>query len=159
MKILVFIQVDDNKINKMSLEALKCAQSLNANVSAITFNDSVANELANYNLNEIIFAKNEKLSSYSPLHYAKALETLIDDSCNAILFAHTYETRDWVPRLSAKLDIPFISDCTNFIFNGKFIFTRPIYQAKLNQEILLSSKGIVSFQAGSYSKDDLLVFD
>ena len=34
MKILVFIQVDDNKINRMSLEALACAQNLNANVTA-----------------------------------------------------------------------------------------------------------------------------
>ena len=28
MKILVFIQVDDNNINRMSLEALTCGQSL-----------------------------------------------------------------------------------------------------------------------------------
>ena len=108
MKILVFIQVDDNKINKMSLETLKCAQSLTSNVSAITFHENSANELSNYNLNEVIFAKNEMLNSYNSLNYTKALEVLIDDSCNAILFAHTYETRDWVPRLSARMNYPFI---------------------------------------------------
>ena len=156
MKILVFIQVDDNKINKMSLEALKCAQSLNANVSAITFNDSVANELANYNLNEVIFAKNEKLNNYSPLHYAKALETLIDDSCNAILFAHTYETRDWVPRLSARMNYPFISDCINLKNeNDSLIITRQTYQGKLNNDFELNTNVFCSIQSGCFKADDL----
>ena len=58
MNILVFIQVDDNKINRMSLEALACAQSLNASVTAITFNENSANELTKYELDKIILAKN-----------------------------------------------------------------------------------------------------
>ena len=156
MKILVFIQADDNKINKMSLEVLKCAQNLNANVSAITFHESVANELANYNLNEVIFAKNEKLNSYSPLHYAKALETLIDDSCNAILFAHTYETRDWVPRLSARMNYPFISDCINLKNeNDSLIITRQTYQGKLNNDFELNTNVFCSIQSGCFKADDL----
>ena len=156
MKILVFIQADDNKINKMSLEALKCAQSLNANVSAITFHESVANELANYNLNEVIFAKNEKLNSYCALHYAKALETLIDDSCNAILFAHTYETRDWVPRLSARMNYPFISDCINLKNeNDSLIITRQTYQGKLNNDFELNTNLFCSIQSGCFKADDL----
>ena len=156
MKILVFIQVDDNKINKMSLETLRCAQSLNADVSAITFHESVANELANYNLNEIIFAKNEKLSSYSPLHYAKALEILIDDSCNAILFAHTYEARDWVPRLSARMNYPFISDCVNLKNeNNSLLVTRQTYQGKLNNDFELNANIFCSIQSGCFKSDEL----
>ena len=155
MKILVFIQVDDNKINRMSLETLACAQSLNASVTAITFNENAANELTKYELDKIIFAKNKKLDTYNPLNYAKSLEQLNDGSYNAIFFAHTYETRDWVPRLSARLDYPFISDCINFSDEGEINFTRPIYQAKLNEKISLSGNGIVSFQAGSFSKDEL----
>ena len=156
MKILVFIQADDNKINKMSLETLRCAQSLNADVSAITFHESVANELANYNLNEIIFAKNEKLSSYSPLHYAKALEILIDDSCNAILFAHTYEARDWVPRLSARMNYPFISDCVNLKNeNNSLLVTRQTYQGKLNNDFELNTNVFCSIQSGCFKADDL----
>ena len=48
-----------------------------------------------YNLNEVIFAKNSSLSNYNPLYFANAFEKIIDPSFNAILFAHTYETRDW----------------------------------------------------------------
>ena len=50
MKILVFIQVDDNKINKMSLEALRCAQMISNDVTAVTFNEQSANELSSINL-------------------------------------------------------------------------------------------------------------
>ena len=156
MKILVFIQVDDNKINKMSLEALKCAQGLTSNVNAITFHEGAANELSNYNLNEIIFAKNENLNDYNPLHYAKALETLIDDSCNAILFAHTYETRDWVPRLSVRTNYPFISDCIDLKNeNDSLIITRQTYQGKLNNDFQLNTNVFCSIQSGCFKADDL----
>jgi len=156
MKILVFIQVDDNKINKMSLEALRCAQTLSSDVNAITFHEEAANQLSNYNLNEVIFAKNDKLNSYNPLCYAKALETLIDNNCNAILFAHTYETRDWVPRLSARLNYPFISDCIGLKNeNNSLIITRQTYQGKLNNDFELTSNVFCSIQSGSFKADDL----
>ena len=41
MKILVFIQVDDNNINRMSLETLACGQNLSDDVTAITFKQEV----------------------------------------------------------------------------------------------------------------------
>ena len=77
---------------------------------------------------------------------------------NLIFFGHTYETRDWVPRLSARLNIPLISDCIALELlehpnNGtSVVVDRPVYQAKLNQKIgITSSKAIISFQAGSFS--------
>ena len=164
MKIVVFIQSSDNKINDMSLESLAASQKMcnesNGELHAVVFNNDLGSQLSQYKCNSIIVQNKPEIADYNPLFFVEAFKQ-IDEQINPDLFvfAHSYETRDWVPRLSAKLDIPFISDCTNFIFNGKFIFTRPIYQAKLNQEILLSSKGIVSFQAGSYSKDDLIKED
>ena len=53
MNILVFIQTNDNQINRMSLEALACAQNLNHSISAITFDEKAAEELSHYKLNEI----------------------------------------------------------------------------------------------------------
>ena len=41
----------------MSLETLRCAQIISNEVSAVTFDESAANELTTYNLNEVIFAK------------------------------------------------------------------------------------------------------
>jgi electron transfer flavoprotein alpha subunit len=157
MKILVFIQVDDNKINRMSLEALTCAQNLNANVTAVTFNEDAANNLSKYQLDKIIFAKNEKLNSYSPLHYAKTLEQLNDGSYNALFFAHTYETRDWVPRLSVRFDCPFISDCTAINNESdSLIITRQTYQGKINNDLESNSQLLCSIQSGCYKTDNLI---
>ena len=157
MKILVFIQVDDNKINRMSLETLACAQSLNASVTAITFNEFVANELSKYQLDKIILAKNEKLNNYNPLNYAKSLEQLNDGSYNALLFAHTYETRDWVPRLSVRFDCPFLSDCTEIKNeNNSLVITRQTYQGKINNDLESNSQLLCSIQSGCYKIDNLI---
>ena len=157
MKILVFIQVDDNKINRMSLETLACAQSLNASVTAITFNENAANELTKYELDKIIFAKNQKLDTYNPLNYAKSLEQLNDGSYNALLFAHTYETRDWVPRLSVRFDCSFLSDCTEIKNeNNSLVITRQTYQGKINNDLESNSQLLCSIQSGCYKTDNLV---
>ena len=163
MKILVFIQDIDNKINSISLEALVPAQKIknetNGEVHAVLFNSSgLAEELKAYNLDSIIVANEEILNTYNPLHYLKALNDIYDSiKPDLIFFGHSYETRDWVPRLSAKLDVPFISDCTNCQVSDNAIHvTRPIYQAKLNQVIKVkANQAIISFQAGSFSIENI----
>lgn len=155
MKILVFIQVDDNQINRMSLETLACAQNVSNDVSVITFNNQAANELVKYQLNEVLLVNHEDLNSYNPLRYAKVLEQMID-KYDSFLFAHTYETRDWVPRLSARLDYPFIADCIDLKNdNNNLIVTRQTYQGKLNNDFELKSNAFCSIQSGSFKSDDL----
>ena len=155
MKILVFIQVDDNNINRMSLEALACGQSLSQDVTALTFNESAVNELTKFKVNEVLHFKNDKLFNYSPLFYAKAMESLISEY-DIFLFAHTYETRDWVPRLSARFDLPFISDCINVNSENNLItVTRQSYQGKINNDLAIEGKAFLSIQSGCY-KTDLL---
>ena len=162
MKISVFIQSLDGKANNNSLESLSAAQKLsNANggeVHAITFDKDVANSLTSFKLASIVYINNDELKDYNPLFYLKSVELLSNDmNPDLIICGHSYQTRDWVPRLSAKLDIPFISDCVSCEFNsGKLNIKRPIYQAKIIQDITITSNcSILSFQAGSYSSDDL----
>ena len=162
MKIVTFIQSSDNQINSMSLESLAAAQKMkkmcNGELHLVIFNNDLGNALLKYECDSVIILDNSQLQSYNPLFFVEAFNQISNQiNPDLFIFAHSYETRDWVPRLSARLDIPFISDCTNFTFNEKFIFTRPIYQAKLNQDILLSSnQAIISYQAGSFSKDNLI---
>jgi len=161
MKIVIFIESSENKIHSVSMESLVAAQKLkndtNGELHAIIFNPNLNDTLSAYNLDSIISIDNENLKTYKPLYFLEALKQ-IDDSINPniFIFGHTYETRDWVPRLSAKLNIPFIPDCTGFNFSGSLSLTRPIYQAKLTQALSLTcDKSIISFQAGSYSVDNL----
>ena len=156
MNILVFIQVNDNKISRMSLETLACAQSLGHSVSAATFSKEASNQLSQYKLNEIIFIENSNLKDYNPLHYSLTLSKVIDNNFDVVFFAHTYEARDWVPRLSAKLDYPFLSDCIEVKNDGETLcYTRQTYQGKLNNDIISNSKILCSVQSGCYKIDTL----
>ena len=161
MKILVYIQQDQGTISSISLEALKGAQEIAAQtgstVTAITFNSQTSTKLMAYDLAEILLIEDETLNIYNPLHFVKAMEeTVTAESPDLIVFGHSYETRDWVPRLSARLDIPFISDCIQFKMDGDLTFVRSIHQGKFNSNWMAGNESyIVSFQSGAFRVDSL----
>ena len=161
MQLFVFIQHEEEKINSVSLEALQGAQEIaekySGTVSAITFSSSIGDQLTGYELNEILIIENPKLEKYDPLYYVKAVEDVaIAESPCILVFGHSYEARDWVPRLSARLDIPFISDCIGFKNDGEFTLVRSVYQGKFNSDICINSdKYILSFQSGAFKADAL----
>ena len=160
MKILTFIQSDENKINPISLEAMVGAQALarelGGSVTAVTFSKEVADLLRDKNLDAVVLCDNEKTNDYNPLSYLESMTQIIElKSPELVVFGHTYETRDWVPRLSARLDQPFLADCISHRVDGaELIFTRSLYQNKVNVDV--SSSGsplIVSFQSGTFRID------
>ena len=82
--ILVFIEHRDCVLNKTSLEAITAAQGigkdLGLKVSAVIPCDkdcALAQEIAGYDLEKVIVAKNEKLGIYTPDGYADAWEQVI----------------------------------------------------------------------------------
>jgi len=161
MKILIYIQSSEDKINPISLESLAAAQQLkqekNAEIYAVTFSDKVSNDLDKYNINEILYIDNEDLKEYNPLHFLEVFKNLNNNyNPDFLIFGHTYETRDWVPRLSARLDIPFLSDCIGMRIEDNIIFTRSLYQNKVNTDLIIqSSQSIISFQSGAFKMDAL----
>ena len=161
MKLLVYIQQDQGNISSGSLESLKGAQEIaeksNGTVSALTFSSKAGEKLTGYNLSEVLVIDNPQLETYNPLYYVKALEDVAgSESPDILVFGHSYEARDWVPRLSARLTIPFVSDCINFKMNSKLIFVRSVYQGKFNSDLSVNcEKFIVSFQSGAFRTDAL----
>ena len=67
-----------------------------------------------------------KLEPYTPDPYAAALRTAVDaEKPDYVLFPHTYQVRDWVPRLAAALDAGFVSDVLDFrVDGGEPVFVR-----------------------------------
>ena len=65
-----------------------------------------------------------------------------------------YQTRDWF-RLSARLDIPFISDCTNMKFDGNIKFVDSYIKVAFADYSIDSFPIIASFQSGSYRTDQI----
>ena len=162
MKILVLIESINNKIHPVSIEALVAAQSIasenSVEIYPLCLNKNLIDDLSKFKCTKVLNVENLDLKNYEPMTYLDAAEKVFKSmDADLIMFGHTYETRDWAPRLSARLDIPFLSDCINInLSDSKLIINRPIYQAKLIQKIALSGKGLVSFQAGSFSSENLI---
>ena len=78
-------------------------------------------------------------------------------SFDLLIMGHTYQARDWVPRLSARCNIPFISDCIDYTYNNDLIeWTRSLYRAKINCTIKTNSnQSIISVQSGCFKADNM----
>ncbi len=159
--ILVFIENKDCVLNKVSLEALAAAQSigkdLGLSVAAVIPCDKdcgLAQELAGYNLEKIIIAKSNKLGIYTPDAYADAWENVIKaTNPKYVVMAHTYQVRDFAPKLAARLGKEVVGDCIRYRNeNGKLIFTRRIFLGKLDADVTIDGDVpyFITFQSGAF---------
>ena len=160
MKILVYIQRDGDSIIRNSIEALAGAQKFAAEsggeITAVCFDQGLTNKLTDYNISEVVNVSNDVLNSYSPLHFTTAMEEVISEtSPDVVIFGHTYEVRDWVPRLSARLDAPFISDCLDADGSAELTGIRQVYQGKINTNVSANGLVLMSFQSGAYRADSI----
>lgn len=66
---------------------------------------------------------------YTAKAYMHAAQAAIDTcSPSIVLFPHTLETREWVPRLAAHLDSGLVMDCTVVAAEGSdLVVTKPVY--------------------------------
>src|SRR5436190_14229495 len=118
MSILVFIEQKDCVLNKTSLEAIAAAQSIGKElglpVTAVIPCDkdcALAQEIAGYNIEKVIVAKNDNLSMYTPDAYADAFEHIIRaTNPHYIVMAHTYQVRDFAPKVAARLEREVVGD-------------------------------------------------
>ncbi|MDQ3750657.1 MAG: electron transfer flavoprotein subunit alpha/FixB family protein [Acidobacteriota bacterium] len=163
--ILVFIEHKDCVLNKISLEAIAAAQSiakdLGLKISAIIPCDkdcALAQEISQYNLEKVIVIKNEKLNIYTPDGYADAWEQIIKTTNpQYVVMAHTYQVRDFAPKVAARLGKEVVGDCIRYQnSNGKLIFTRRIFLGKLDADVTIEGDApyFVTFQTGAFRGDN-----
>ena len=162
--ILVFIEHRGGVANRSSLEAIAAAQTLGAemrqSVAAVVVGadvNSLAQEIAVYNLEKVICATNGKLVDYTPDAYADAMQHVVQQLDPSFVFmTHTYQVRDFGPKLAARFGKSLISDCIRAKLEGvKIVFTRRIFLGKLDADV--SSDGaapvFATFQTGAYRPD------
>lgn len=166
MNILVVLEDNNGAIHRMSLEAIVAAQKisskLNSKITVLAMGknaEALALEASKYELNEILKINSSSLNSYSSDGYATAIEQIIlEQDFKYVFFGHTYQVRDYVPKISAKLMRPFLADNIKMsISNGSIEFTKQTFNAKLLADIQTSDSGLylVSFQSASFSSDNL----
>jgi electron transfer flavoprotein alpha subunit len=165
MSILVFIEHKDCALNKASLEAIASAQAIAKDtgdkIIAVIPCDkdcSLAQEIAQYNLEKVIVAKNEKLGIYTPDAYADAWEHIIKQTNPSyVVMAHTYQVRDFAPKVAARFGKEVVGDCIRYAHDGgKPTFTRRIFLGKLDADVTIEGDApyFVTFQSGAYRGDN-----
>ncbi len=165
MSILVFIEHKNCVINKTSLEAITAAQNigkdLNLKVSAVIPCDkdcTLAQEISGYNLEKVIVAKNAKLNIYTPDAYADAWEAIIKrENPQYVVMAHTYQVRDFAPKVAARFEREVVGDCIRYKADGgKLTLTRRIFLGKLDADVTVGGDApyFVTFQSGAFRGDN-----
>ncbi len=164
MKILVVAEQRQGKWNNTSFETLVAAQQIAAatsgGVTAAVIGKSVAGlaeELASKNVAEVLLIEHDLLDNYTPDGYSEALKQVIEASKpDLVLFPHTYQVRDFAPKLSAMLGKGMIGDCIGFRKEGeKLVFVRQMFQGKTAADVTFASTApwFVSFQSGAFRVD------
>lgn len=165
MSILVFIEHKDCVLNKTSLEAITAAQAigkdLGLSITAVLpcANDCpLAQEIAGYNIEKVIVAKNEKLGTYTPDAYADAWEQVVKAvNPQYVVMAHTYQVRDFAPKVAARLGREVVGDCIRYRSEGgKLVLTRRIFLGKLDADVSLGGDApyFITFQSGAFRGDN-----
>lgn len=163
-KILVFIEHKDCVLNKTSLEAIAAAQSIGKDLglkaSAVIVCDKdcdLTQTIAQYNLEKVIVAKNAKLGTYTPDGYADAWETVIKaENPVYIIMAHTYQVRDFAPKVAARFGKEVVGDVIRYRNEGgKLVFTRRIFLGKLDADVTIGGDApyFITFQSGAFRGD------
>ena len=164
MKILVITEQRKGKWNNTSFETLAAAQQIAADtgsaISALVIGKDVANfaeDLAGKNIAEVLLVEHDQLEAYTPDGYSLALSQVIASSKpDLVLFPHTYQVRDFAPKLAAMLGKGMIADCIGFHKEGdKIVFVRQMFQGKTAADVTFQGAApwFASFQSGAFRAD------
>jgi electron transfer flavoprotein alpha subunit len=160
MSVLVVLEQRDGKWNRASFEALaagvKIGQALGVPVGAVVLGADIgalAREAASYAVEKIFAADHPLLADYTADGYTAALEQTIQSvKPEAVVFPHTYQVRDYGPKLATRLKKAFISDVVDVrAENGGVVLVRQLFQGKLSADVKAAGKPqFISVQAGAF---------
>jgi electron transfer flavoprotein alpha subunit len=135
------------------------AASTSEKLSAVVVGKSIASiaaEIAGKKLEGVHTVEHDKLAEYTSDGYVAALKQVIEKlDPRFVILSHTYQVRDFAPKLAAALAKTFVTDCVGFRVDGEeVVFTRQIFQGKINTDVRVTEPQVLaSFQAGAYRAD------
>jgi electron transfer flavoprotein alpha subunit len=162
--ILVFIEHKDCVLNRSSLEAIAAAQAIGKDLgmraSAVipcAGDCDLVEQIAGYDLEKVIVAKNDKLGTYTPDAYADAWEQVIKaTSPQYVVMSHTYQVRDFAPKVATRLGRELVGDVIRYKNEGgKLSLSRRIFLGKLDADVVVEGDAphFITFQAGAFRGD------
>jgi electron transfer flavoprotein alpha subunit len=163
--ILVIAEQRGGTLNRTTWETIVAAQELTASTSlpvavlvAGASVGSIAAELSAAQIGEVLTVENAALEPYTPDGFTAALQDAIAQLAPAyVLLPHTYQTRDFAPKLAARMDRALLTDVTAIKSGAEVSFVRPMFQGKLTADVvpLGPAPHFVTFQIGAYRVDQV----
>ena len=162
--ILVFIEHKAGMLNKTSLEAIAAGQKLGGetgqSLTAVVLGSgaqSLAQEIAAYDLAKVVYVDHAQLADYTPDAYASAMEQVVRAADpQYVLMSHTYLVRDFAPKVAARFGKGLIGDCIRMnVDAGAVTFTRRIFLGKLDADVVSDGAAplFATFQSGAFRPD------
>jgi electron transfer flavoprotein alpha subunit len=163
--ILVIAEQHDGVLNSTSLEALAGAQQLSSVAGGMPIEAALlgpgcaeaAGQLAQAAVGEIVTVEHPALAAYTPDAYTLALEQVVTALAPAyVVLPHTYQTRDFAPKLAARLDRSLVADVVAVKGSDRGpLFTRLLFQGKIAADVepTAASPCFVTLQAGAFRAD------
>ena len=164
MNILLVTEQREGQWTKTSFETLAAAQQIAAEtkgrLAAVVIGKGVAalaGELAASKLDEVLLVEHDLLAVYTPDGFTFALQQAIERAKpDLVLLPHTYQVRDFAPKLAASLGKGMIGDCIGYrCENSKLIFVRQMFQGKTVADVVFEGNGpwFATFQASAFRAD------
>ncbi|MGB6385818.1 MAG: electron transfer flavoprotein subunit alpha/FixB family protein [Terriglobales bacterium] len=166
--ILVMVEQREGKLNRVSWETIAAGQAISAQTgwtleAAVVGSNSgsgvaaVAGEVAAKKVAKVYDIESARLEPYTPDAFVYALKEFLEKHpAKLVLMPHTYQVRDFVPKLATALQTTAISDVIGYRYEGgKLLFTRQMFQGKFAADVSFAGSGpcFVTFQNGSFRAD------
>jgi electron transfer flavoprotein alpha subunit len=164
--ILVVVEQREGKLNRVSWETVKGAQAL-AEQTGWTLEAAVvgsgagtiAAEVAAKKVSKVYDLESARLEPYTPDSFTFVLKSFIEQKQpKLVLMPHTYQVRDFAPKLATALQRALISDAIGFKYEGgKLLFTRPMFQGKFVADVAFTGVApyFATFQSGAFRGDQV----
>jgi len=162
--ILVIVEQREGKLNRVSWETIAAGQAISSETgwtleAAVVGSgvSAIANEVAQKKVSKVYDIESAKLEPYTPDAFAYALKSFLEKHpAKLILMPHTYQVRDFVPKLATAMETTAITDAVGYKYEGgKLVFTRQMFQGKFAADVSFAGTGpcFVTFQNGSFRGD------
>ena len=143
--IIVFAEIQDQKVKRTTYELLSKAKELIENVGGEVnvallghHAEKLAPECSNYGAENIYIVDHEKLATYSSSAFSKALFEIIKQKEPAVVLGSASALgKDLFPKVAAKLGVPLVQDCTYLeaVSGGEIKAKRPMYAGKVISQV------------------------
>jgi electron transfer flavoprotein alpha subunit len=162
--ILVVAEQREGKLNRVSWETIAAGHAIAAETgwaleAAVVGSgvSAIANEIAAKKFANVYDVESAALNPYTPDSFAAALKQFLTSrQPRLVLMPHTYQVRDFIPKLATAMGRTVISDCVSFRKEGeKLLFTRQMFQGKFSADVSFTGEApwFATFQNGAFRGD------